>query len=115
MQEILIELDGSNHAGEVNNNWRFWCRLPGGLPLGQHGYRIGFTDLESWDLQVPAYLQPRRRALTAWGRACQNQWCIGACGTEGHRGVMVCHRWLPQWTAGQRHTIRIRQKEGTDS
>ena len=58
MQEILIELDGSNHAGEVNNNWRFWCRLPGGLPLGQHGYRIGFTDLESWDLQVPAYLQP---------------------------------------------------------
>ena len=58
MQEILIELGGSNSAGEVNNNWRFWCRLPGGMPLLQHGYRIGFTDLESWDLEVPFYLQP---------------------------------------------------------
>ena len=58
MQEILIELGGSNSAGEVNNDWRFWCRLPGGIPLLQHGYRIGFTDLESWDLEVPFYLQP---------------------------------------------------------
>ena len=52
MNEILIEIDRSSRM------WTFWCRLPNGLPLRQHGYKICFNDLSSWDLQIPDYLQP---------------------------------------------------------
>lgn len=49
MYDILIEV------GETDG--RFWCRLPKGLPLRQHGYRIGFRELDDWNLTVPFYLQ----------------------------------------------------------
>ena len=51
MRNIRIEIMGPRH-------WRFWCRLPNGLRLKQHGYRVDFDDLESWDLNIPDYLQP---------------------------------------------------------
>jgi len=51
MRDIRIEIVGPRH-------WRFWCRLPNGLPLKQHGYRVDFDALESWDLNIPDYLQP---------------------------------------------------------
>ena len=56
--DILIQLGPlrDNKGGPIR--WRFWCRIPGGIRLSQYGYRVGFTDLDSWDLQVPFYLQP---------------------------------------------------------
>jgi len=51
MKEILIEIHGPR-------TWMFWCRLPHGMRLKQHGYRITFDDLNRWDLQIPDYLQP---------------------------------------------------------
>ena len=52
MNEILIEIDESSRV------WTFWCRLADGLPLKQHGYRISFNGLDSWDLKISDYLQP---------------------------------------------------------
>ena len=52
MHDILIEIS------DKSSQWRFWCRLLNGLPLRQHGYRIGFSGIDGWDLSVPAYLQP---------------------------------------------------------
>jgi hypothetical protein len=58
MQDILVQLGGLGRNASRINHWRFWCRLPGGIPLRQNGYRIDFTGLDGWDLQVPFYLQP---------------------------------------------------------
>lgn len=51
MEDILIEIDGARR-------WHFWCRLPNGMRLKQYGYRIAFDDVNSWDLEIPDYLQP---------------------------------------------------------
>jgi hypothetical protein len=51
MEDILIEIDGAR-------KWCFWCRLSNGMRLRQHGYRIAFDDVSSWDLEIPDYLQP---------------------------------------------------------
>ena len=60
MRDILIQLGPLREKADQPFYWRFWCRIPGGLPLRQYGYRVGFTELDSWDLQVPFYLQPPR-------------------------------------------------------
>lgn len=51
MTQIVIDLEEGRH-------WRFWCRLPNGLQLKQLGYRVTFTGLDEWELNVPDYLQP---------------------------------------------------------
>jgi hypothetical protein len=57
MQDILIQLGGFSHGAQKVQYWRFWCRLPGGLKLKQHGYCVHFTELDGWDLRMPFYLQ----------------------------------------------------------
>ena len=51
IRDVLIQIRGPRI-------WHLWCRLPDGLPLKQHGYRVCFDQLDSWDLQIPDYLQP---------------------------------------------------------
>lgn len=41
-----------------NNTWTLWCRTKNGMKLKQNGFRIRFDELDSWDLEVPAFLHP---------------------------------------------------------
>ena len=58
MQDILITMGPLREDAPQRIHWRFWCRLPGGIEMKQHGYRVDFTNLAAWDLHVPFYLQP---------------------------------------------------------
>jgi len=57
MGDILIQLGPVRDNTREPIHWRFWCRLPGGIRLSEYGYRVGFTDLDAWDLYVDAFMQ----------------------------------------------------------
>ena len=62
LKQIRIEIEQPPQDKNRQPIWTFCCRLPNGLRLKQHGYRIHFHGLLSWDLVVPDYLQHENAA-----------------------------------------------------
>ena len=43
---------------ESKTQWTLYCRTKNGMQLKQNGFRVRFDELDSWDLDVPAFLHP---------------------------------------------------------
>jgi len=52
ISDVIIKL------GAIEQRWTLWCRTKNGMKLKQHGFKVHFDNLDSWDLQVPDYLHP---------------------------------------------------------
>ena len=51
LSEVIIAI-------ESNTKWTLYCRTKNGMQLKQNGFRVRFDELDSWDLDVPAFLHP---------------------------------------------------------